>query len=164
MAMVENASISYRNWSEGADVYSWEFGDGNSSTEEHPIHTFTQPGEYLSRLTAESIQGCTDTSELVITILPSTFYSPNAFRPDSPIDENRTFMPVYAGADPARFKLEIYDRRGQLVFETQSPDEAWNGSLPNGNPAAMGNYIWVATYSDIQGFEQKQKGQVLLIR
>jgi PKD repeat protein len=164
VAMVENASLSYKNWSEGADIYSWEFGDGNSSSEENPTHTFTEPGEYLSRLTAESMQGCTDTSELLITILPSTVYSPNAFRPDSPIEENRSFMPIYAGADPSRFKLEIYDRRGQLVFETKSPDASWDGTLPNGKPAAMGNYVWIAIYSDIQGFEQKQKGQVLLIR
>ncbi len=164
VSMADNASISYRNWSEEAIAYSWDFGDGNRSTEEHPVHIFTAPGEYISRLAAESVDGCTDTSEMVITILPATVYTPNAFRPDSPIEENRTFMPIYAGADPSRFKLEIYDRRGQLVFESESPDVPWDGTLPNGKPAAMGNYVWITSYFDIQGVRQEQKGQVLLIR
>jgi PKD repeat protein len=164
VAMAENATISYRNWSEEANVYSWDFGDGNSSNAEHPVHTFTEPGEYLSRLTAESVNGCSDTSELVITILPSVNYMPNAFRPDSPIEENRKFMPIYARADPDRFNLEIYDRRGRLVFKTESPDNPWDGKLPSGKPAATRNYIWVAHYYDIQGVRQEEKGQVLLIR
>ena len=164
VAMVENAEISYRNWSEGAENYFWDFGDSAISDDEHPIHTFTEPGEYISQLIAESLHGCTDTSTMLITILPSTVYSPNAFRPDSPIEENRTFMPVNAGADPTRFNLEIYDRRGQLVFDSQSPEEPWDGNLPSGKPAAMGNYIWIASYFDVQGVQQKQKGQVLLIR
>jgi gliding motility-associated-like protein len=73
-------------------------------------------------------------------------------------------MPIYAGADPERFNLEIYDRRGRLVFKTESPDNPWDGKLPNGKPAATGNYIWVAHYYDIQGVRQEEKGQVLLIR
>jgi len=162
--MADNARISFYNRSENAGSYFWEFGDGNSSAEDYPVHEYLQPGEYMAQLVAETLQGCTDTSRMLITVVPSTLYTPNAFRPDSPIEENRTFMPLKAGVDDSQFHLQVFDRQGQLVFESNSTEEPWNGTLLNGKPAPMGNYIWVARYDDIQGFKKEQKGQVLLIR
>lgn len=164
VAMADNARISFYNRSENAGSYFWEFGDGNSSAEDYPVHEYLHPGEYMAQLVAETLQGCTDTSRMLITVVPSTLYTPNAFRPDSPIEENRTFMPLKAGVDDSQFHLQVFDRQGQLVFESNSTEEPWNGTLLNGKPAPMGNYIWVARYDDIQGFKKEQKGQVLLIR
>jgi hypothetical protein len=115
-------------------------------------------------LIAESINECRDTAEQTITILPFSVYAPNAFRPDSPVEENRIFRPVGTGADPSRFNLKIYNRWGQIVFRTESPDDYWDGHTPVGRQAPMANYIWIAQYFDIQGFKHEQKGQVLLIR
>lgn len=164
VAMIDNALISFNNQSSGADFYNWNFGDGNSTEETAPVHQYMEPGEFISELIAESVYGCRDTIQKPITVLPLAVHAPNAFRPDSPIDENRTFMPVNTGANPRRFNLKIYDRNGQLAFESNSPDEAWDGKLNNGNRAPMGNYVWIARYTDIQGYEREQKGQVLLIR
>ncbi len=164
VAMADNARISFFNRSENADSYFWKFGDGNSSDEEYPVHEFLQPGEYVAQLVAETLYGCTDTFQMLLTVVPSTLYTPNAFRPGSPIEENRTFMPLKAGVDNSQFHLQIFDRQGQLVFESYSTDEAWDGSLKNGNPAPAGNYVWLVRFTDIQGFKKEQKGQVLLIR
>ena len=73
-------------------------------------------------------------------------------------------MPVGTGADISRFYLKIYDRWGQIVFETKTPENPWDGKDKNGNDAPMGNYVWISHYFDIQGFEHNQKGQVMLIR
>ena len=121
-------------------------------------------GEFNTQLFVESEFGCKDTTDFLITILPFSVYAPNAFRPESDIPENRTFMPVGLGADISRFSLQIYDRWGQIIFETKTPEYPWDGSTKNGKPAPMGNYIWISHYFDIQGFEHNQKGQVLLIR
>jgi gliding motility-associated-like protein len=164
VALLENATITYTNLSENAETYLWEFGDEEQSNEVNPRHTFMQLGEYNSVLFVESEYGCRDTSEFEIQILPFTVFTPNAFRPDSDIDENRTFMPLGVGADPNRFNLKIYDRWGQIVFETDSPDIPWDGTNKNGNPAPMGNYVWISNYYDIQGYEHNQKGQVMLVR
>mgnify|MGYP001147738070 CR=1 FL=1 len=142
----------------------WDFGDNEISSEENPRHTYKDLGEYISQLIVESEYGCLDTTNFEIKILPFSVYTPNAFRPESEIAENRTFLPVGTGADRNRFSLKIYDRWGQIVFETDSPDLPWDGKLRNGNPAPMGNYIWQAQYFDIQNFKHNQKGQVLLIR
>ncbi|MDD2382521.1 MAG: gliding motility-associated C-terminal domain-containing protein, partial [Mariniphaga sp.] len=97
-------------------------------------------------------------------IMPSPVYTPNAFRPDSLIPENQTFLPISKGIDSSRYQFTVYNRDGQVVFDTRSADHAWDGLLPNGKHAPMGNYIWVARYFDVQGTKREQKGQVLLIR
>jgi gliding motility-associated-like protein len=99
-----------------------------------------------------------------IEILPFNVYTPNAFRPDSDIPENREFMPVGVGVDPNVFQLQIFNRWGELVFESTNPEHKWDGTTKNSNPAPMGNYIWKAEFADIQGFQHSMKGQVFLVR
>ncbi len=164
VALIEHATITYTDSSQLATIYSWDFGDDETSAEINPVHTFTALGEYNSQLFVESDFGCKDTSELLIKVLPFSVFTPNAFRPDSDIPENRTFMPVGVGADISRFNLKIYNRLGQLVFETQTPENPWDGTAQNGTAAPMGNYVWISHYFDIQGFEHDQKGQVILVR
>ena len=164
VAMLETANIRFTNRSEGADLYYWDFGDGIFSSEQNPSHTYTEAGEYMAQLIAESAFGCLDTFFVSVSVIPSAVFTPNAFRPSSPIQENRTFMPAGAGVNPLYFRLTIFNRQGQLVFETNSPSSPWDGTLPDGQPAGMGNYIWIARYTDVQGMEREQKGQVLLIR
>ena len=163
-ALIEHSKISFTNQTISGDFFEWDFGDGNSTTGRNVQHTYTELGEFNAQLISNSFHGCKDTAEMLITILPFSVFTPNAFRPLSPIEENRTFMPLGTGADPERFDLKIFNRHGRLVFESQHPDDQWNGKLPNGKPAAMGNYIWIAIYYDIQNFKHKQQGQVMLIR
>jgi PKD repeat protein len=164
VAILENARISFNNQSLGADFFQWKFGDGDSTFEMNPVHTYLRTGEFIAELIAESDFGCRDTARRLITVLPLSAHAPNAFRPGSPIEENRTFMPLYTGVDPRRFNLKIYDRNGQMAFESNSPFDPWDGIMPDGNDAPAGNYIWIAKYTDVQGIEREQKGQVLLIR
>ena len=164
VALIDNANIRFINYSERAVNYSWDFGDGETSQEFDPVHTYNELGKYTARLFAESAHGCADTFELMINIIPSIVYAPNAFRPDSNIPENQTFMPVGVGVDPVRFNLKIFNRWGEMVFETNSLNTPWDGTLKNGKEAPQGNYVWISKYYDIQGIERNEKGQVLLIR
>jgi hypothetical protein len=164
VALIDNAEISFINYSERAENYFWDFGDSLTSIEFEPRHHYTELGDYIATLFVESVYGCTDTFELGLKIIPSLVYSPNAFRPESEIPENRTFMPVAAGVDESRFNLKIFNRWGELVFESNSIFNPWNGTVKNGEIAPVGNYVWIAEYFDIQGFEHDEKGQILLIR
>lgn len=164
VALLENATISFFNDSQSADIFYWDFGDSAKSVSTDPQHTYLELGEFDTQLIAESIYGCRDSVNLAIQILPFDVFTPNAFRPESEIAENRTFMPVGLGANESSFNIRIYDRWGQLVFESATPSHPWDGTDLNGKPAQMGNYVWVSSYKDIQGFQHHQKGQVLLIR
>lgn len=164
IATDKHSTITFSNLSEGAVSYWWDFADGAESTEKNPQYTYKKIGEYDVLLVAETIYSCTDSSNYLIKIIPFDVFTPNAFRPDSEIEENRTFMPVGLGADINKFKMLVYDRWGQMVYESHSPDEKWDGNMKNGKPAPMGTYVWVAHFFDIQGYEHNPKGQIMLIR
>jgi len=53
--------VTFTNFSQNATSYSWDFGDGNSSTEENPTHEYEEAGEYEVTLTASNEVGATST-------------------------------------------------------------------------------------------------------
>ena len=164
VAIIEHATLRFTNLSLDVDIFNWDFGDGTTSAEKNPQHTFVAINKYPVELNVESEFGCRDTAMMEIEILPFNVHTPNAFRPDSDIPENREFMPVGVGIDPNVFQLQIFNRWGELVFESNNPEHKWDGNTKNSNPAPMGNYLWKAEFADIQGFQHSMKGQVLLIR
>jgi gliding motility-associated-like protein len=164
VAIIEHANLHFTNLTPDVDIFNWDFDDGNTSTEENPQHNYTAINKYLVDLMVESEFGCRDTGSMEIEIVPFNVYTPNAFRPDSDIPENREFMPVGAGVDPNIFMLQIFNRWGELIFESNSPEHKWEGTTKNSQPVPMGNYIWKAEFNDIQGFKHSMKGQVFLVR
>jgi hypothetical protein len=59
--------------------------------------------------------------------------------------------------------LKVFDRRGQLVFQTSDPKIRWDGSV-NGILQATGVFVWLAEATDFQGNHLIRKGVVTLIR
>jgi gliding motility-associated-like protein len=70
-------------------------------------------------------------------------FVPNAFTPDGD-GLNELWGPVLSNVDAAAYKLTIYDRYGQIVFETRDPKQKWNGGM-NGSDffVQAGVYSWV---------------------
>lgn len=91
-------------------------------------------------------------------------YLPNAFSPNAD-GNNDLFFPVF-DCDLREFRLEVYDRWGEQIFETESLNEAWNGEY-SGSMVQEGVYIWLLTYGSrignvILNFERR--GHVSVIR
>ncbi len=164
VAIIEHANLNFTNLTTGTEFFDWSFGDGGVSNEENPQHTYTAIGKYPVDFITESEYGCMDTATMEIEIVPFNVFTPNAFRPDSEIPENREFMPVGVGINPEVFQFRVYNRWGEMVFESENPEIKWDGTTKNSRPAPAGNYIWKADFEDIQGFSHTMKGQVLLIR
>ena len=61
-------TVDFLNLSSGADTYHWDFGDGQTSTEEAPSHTFDEPGTYEISLFAEDSHGCLTSDSTSITV------------------------------------------------------------------------------------------------
>jgi gliding motility-associated-like protein len=85
---------------------------------------------------------------------------PNAFRPDgiSPV-----FKPRLKNIEPGSYLFTIYNRWGQLIFETSNTSEGWNG-LVDGQPASTDLYAWIITFKDLPGKKVVKKGSVMLVR
>ena len=70
-ATVNNSTATFTNLSTFADSYLWDFGDGNTSTEINPVHTYQEDGTYVVSLIASN--ACGDviiTKEIIIISLP----------------------------------------------------------------------------------------------
>ena len=60
--------VSFMNFSQNAETYSWNFGDGETSTEENPVHTYAEVGNYTVVLTATNSAGVSATFQELIEI------------------------------------------------------------------------------------------------
>jgi len=88
---------------------------------------------------------------------------PNAFSPNSSVEENRVFGISARYVDFDRFRMSISDRYGRVVFETRDPSEHWDGTV-NGKPAAMGVYTYFIQYRSRENKLEDLYGTVTLYR
>ena len=120
----------FDNLSSGAVYYSWDFGDGYYSNDFEPFHEFptNEPGTYEVILTGETEFGCTaEKIKYVYVTQDYTIYVPNTFTPDAN-GMNEIFKPVMEGFDEDEFTLYIFNRWGDLIFESHNMQVGWDGS------------------------------------
>jgi gliding motility-associated-like protein len=154
--------------SSGASSFIWDFGDENTSTFINPsnLYDYTEEGALIT-LTAISEFGCTGQAQLIIEYEEQeVFYIPNTFTPDGD-NFNQMFTPVfYSGFDPFNFEMLIFNRWGEIVFETRNAEIGWDGTYGlNGMKASDGAYTWKITYKNPKTDQRKViVGHVTLIR
>jgi PKD repeat protein len=68
MVKINGLTISTKNHTRGADDYAWSFGDGGTSTDVSPDHTYAGPGTYTVTLTATSASGGTASESKQVTL------------------------------------------------------------------------------------------------
>jgi gliding motility-associated-like protein len=88
---------------------------------------------------------------------------PNAFKPGSDFKINRVLLPLVKNVEPSSYLFTVYNRWGQLVFETNDPLKGWNGEM-NGMVSPAGVYAYLVIYSDYNGITHSQRGAVTLLR
>jgi len=160
---LEDPNISFKNRSNGASRFEWDFGDGQSSTLNNPQHRYTQSGAYLVGLWAASDFGCFDfkTDTLFISDIVSV-YMPNSFTPNGD-GLNDVFGPEGSGIQS--FRLQVFNRWGAVVFDSELSQAFWNGKLNNtAEKVTEGVYLYIATIQDIKGNRIPLKGTVVLKR
>jgi gliding motility-associated-like protein len=87
-------------------------------------------------------------------------YIPTAFSPNN--DGLNDIFEV-KGRFINSVRMKIYNRSGQIIFESKRPDEGWNG-LVNGKPAPVGTYIFSMTAQDLNGKTVSRTGSVTLVK
>jgi len=160
--------VSFYNNSINANSFEWEFGDGTNSFAENPTHSYPEDAaSYLVTLVAYNEISCTDSVTMTIVILKDVgLHVPNSFTPDG--DEyNHTFYPILTeGFKKDSYHMSIFDRWGELVFESYDPSFGWNGTFgKNGIQCQIGTYTWVIEVIELQSAEnRKYSGHLNLIR
>ncbi len=147
--------------------YLWDFGDGTTSEETNPSHEYQDEGIYSIQLTVQNEYGCEDVmlkEDIVEVKLAGFITFPNAFmpRPSGGVsDVNAVFKPVYRDIDT--YTLQIFNRWGQLLFETNDINEGWDGIF-KGELSPQAVYVWKASGTYSSGKEFHKTGSVLLVR
>lgn len=163
-ALITDPTVQFTNKSSYAVSYQWDMGDGvGTSTAVNPKYTYTDTGNFPVKLVAVSDKGCTD--EFIDDYRIHEIYTcfiPNAFTPNGDHD-NDTFGLNITGA--RRYSIQVFDRWGALVFETDETHRAWNGRWDNtGDLLPAGAYAYkVSVYLD-EGGRKNYSGTVVLIR
>ena len=152
------------------DVVDWKWSAPDAvpaqSTMESPVFYFPEGeiGDYPVTLVTTSSFGCVDTFTTIIHIVNDIlFYAPNAFTPDGN-EYNQTWKLHIDGIDIHDFSLAVYNRWGQLIWETKDPSADWDGTY-NGELVQEGTYMWKARVKSAYSDEAKTfNGFVSLLR
>lgn len=121
--------ISLYNGSQNSDSYDWFMNDVLISQQLNITYPIADTGHFTFQLVAINNNGCTDTTDVLITVNPSfALYFPNAFTPNSN-GRNDVFAPKGYGINT--YELLIFDRWGELVFQSNDLYTGWDGFYKN---------------------------------
>ncbi len=166
--------IKCTNLSSFGDLYFWDFGDGGTSVLENPSYYYNEEGTYDITLKVETNKGCIDSYTMLRAVVAESTGNiefPNAFSPSQSgpnggkylhgAFDNNIFHPLHSGV--MEYKLSIYNRWGELVFESDDPNIGWDGYYRN-TLCKQDVYVWKVQgkFSNAQTF--MQAGDVTLLR
>lgn len=147
-----NPNVSFSNNSSGAVSYIWNIDQGTPSFSQLENPTTILPdgetGEYYVSLEVTSEFGCKDTSIQKIVVMPEVIiYAPNTFTPDN--DEHNQHWGIHIeGIDVTDFNLLIFNRWGEIIWESNDPSATWDGTY-NGKIISQGTYSWIVRAKDL---------------
>ncbi len=168
-------TANFYNLSVGATSYLWDFGDGAISTLVNPSHYYTELGTFEVQLIAFTEFFCSDTltrEAAVVVKGAGTLRFPNAFVPSKTgpnggnyflqdAYRNEIFHPIHEGV--IEYKLMIFNRWGQQIFESDDVNIGWDGYY-NGQLSAQDVYVWRAVGKFSNGRSFNMRGNVTLLR
>jgi gliding motility-associated-like protein len=181
LVYVPDTELTTYNFSDGATSYVWDFGDGTTDDTKEPTHTYKIEGVYDITLIAMNDHGenvvCMDTlvrkvtaKQGGVTRVPNAF-TPNPNGPTSSAGTpgipgsnsfNDVFLPQVKGAE--EFNMQVFDRWGNMVFESNNSNVGWDGYDKNGRLMPAGVYVYKLTLRLSDGQRTTQVGDITMIR
>jgi gliding motility-associated-like protein len=164
------ATINFTNQSSGGISYLWDFGDGGTSTNFNPQHYYSIIGNYIITLITTNQYGCTDTSHIATTSDGDIVF-PNVFTPNANGSNGGTYDPWNTNnyvffpfiAPVTEYKLQIFNRWGELIFESKDVKIGWDGYY-RGQLCQQDTYVWKAYAKFLNGKTVGKAGDVTLLR
>jgi len=153
-----------------ADVisYQWVVPNGSpaTATTENLQTSFDNSavGFYPITLIVTNAQGCVDSITKMIELYDDIIiYAPNAFTPDGD-EHNNGWGVIISGADLTTFKLEIYNRWGEIIFESYDVAASWDGTY-HGKLVQDGIFTWTVSMKDSRNDNKYEyQGHLTVIR
>jgi hypothetical protein len=138
------------------DITKAFYGDGEFC---YKVIAFEKNGPHVDNFSLPA----TSQSNTVCVIHDPLLYVPNAFSPKNGI--NAVFQPFLTFSDPESYLLQVYNKWGQVIFETNNVNEPWNGKMNNtGFECQQEVYIYRINFETIEGDSYLKRGKVTLLR
>ena len=162
-----NTEVHFLNLSSSnAVTFSWTFGEEGGSPVEHPVYTFPGGlgGLYDICLTATDANGCSNTACTPLPIYDLlTVHVPNAFTPNGD-GFNDDFLPIFNLPQVKDYQFFVFNRWGELIFNTNLPGKPWDGSY-GGVVSQVDVYVWKLSCKDaLSGDLIERIGHVSIVR
>ncbi len=164
-----DTKFQFNNQSIDATSYVWDFDDGSAlSNDVNPEHIYPQvPATYNVMLWAYGSEPtCYDSTYVQVVVNDVIlYYIPNVFTPDGD-NFNETFQPVFtSGIDVYDFHMIIYNRWGEMVFESYNPAAGWNGTYGDGGLVQDGTYVWQIEFRETMSDKRhKDDGHITILK
>ncbi len=157
-----NPLWQFYDQSTNASTRVWSFGDGAGSTILNPQHMYASKGVYIVSLVTTTNKGCRDSIAKEIEVKPIfTLYIPNAFTPDG--NGNNDYFSA-KGVEISEFNMMIFDRWGELIFQSNDIEKGWDGRANNGSEIAeQGVYVYKILVRDFSQKHHDYTGHVTLL-
>jgi len=153
--------VSFINTSGVGLNYYWNLGDGSNSTDSSSFtHQYNGEGTYVVYLVVTNSFGCRDTLTKDVYVTEKILV-PNIFTPNGD-GINDVFHITADGM--STYDLQVFNRWGQKVFESESPTIDWNGKGPSGELEVNGTYFYILKASDYDGKAYNLSGYIQLLR
>lgn len=145
--------------------WQWDFNGIGASQDQNPNFIFRDTGLQEIVLLVTAANGCVDTAFAFIDVIPiDSYHLPNAFTPNND-DRNDTYLGVGILENINDFNMKIWNRWGELMFETNDQTEGWNGRKNNtGLPLPAGVYVVLVNYESPRDGNIQLKAYATLIR
>jgi gliding motility-associated-like protein len=158
---LNNTTVQFTNTTTGATSYLWTFGDGDTSTTFNTSHLYEKDGVYKACLTASNFGPCPDSlcTSITVQIVP-IIDVPNAFSPNGDGINDVLYV---KGQGMASIDFKIFNRWGQLIFESRDMNIGWDGTYDS-KPQEMEVYVWTLDGITLDGTPVSKKGNVTLLR
>ncbi len=167
--------FKFLNNSINAAKYYWEFGDGTHSLESDPSHVYGMGGNFNVSLTIWSPDNCPDSITLPNPLrvvagdgyvqFPNVFkwngYGPTGGYWSENEYNNTIFHPQVMNV--TEFKMVIFTRWGEAVYESNELKKGWDGYLRTGERAAQGVYVYKVWVTYISGRKEMLVGDVTFL-
>jgi len=146
--------------------WKWDFGNGQSDTTANPFtqYYFIPAGQtsYLARLVIMDTADCTDTAYHIIYVEDNCYIAvPSAFTPNG--DGLNDYLYPANAYKATNLLFRVYNRAGQVVFETNNPFIGWDGTY-RGTAQPMDVYAYTLDATFFDGTKTRRKGDITLIR
>jgi len=150
--------------SKNAITYLYSSTDGQNFVTPNPIFRFLDTGRYYLQQHVTNVFGCVDSILKLIHIKGEVkVFLPNAFTPNNDGD-NDVFRPVLFNVSRDHYKFMIFNRWGEIVFETSDVSKSWDGKH-NGVLVPTGVYVWSLVFKDQNSYSvSRKRGHVNVLK